>query len=79
MSKQSEAKQAQGYRTEQHNCGSCKHRLSERVLPAWMRRENAEKGRTYDIERYGIDGNRRCGIGGFSIAQTATCNQWEAA
>jgi hypothetical protein len=72
MSKQSEAKAAQGYRTTQQNCGSCAHMTSERVMPTWMRADGYAVKDEYLQEK-----NHRCGIGGFAIKKTATCTRWE--
>jgi hypothetical protein len=79
MSKQQAAKEAQGYRTELQNCGNCKHRTAELTLPLWMRTRNERHGIEYTLERHGVESNKRCGIGGFAIKQTATCTRWEAA
>ena len=78
MSKQSEAKSAQGYTTEVRNCKSCAHLTSERVLPRWHQERNAENARTgspshYPVEIFGEEKNIRCGIGGFAVKKTATC------
>lgn len=79
MSKQSDAKTEQGYRTGPHNCGNCKHRTSEKRLPAWMERDNKSAGReVYAFERYATDSSHKCGIGGFAIKKIATCSKWEA-
>jgi hypothetical protein len=76
MSKQSEAKAAQGYRTEQRNCENCTHRRCERELPAWMRRENERTPDYWRVERDGIESKQRCGLGDFAIRKTATCDHW---
>jgi len=67
MSKQSEARVSQGYRETSRNCGNCAHRALDMVLP--------DCGATfYSIERYGVEKNKRCSIGGFAIKNKATCN-----
>lgn len=80
MSKQSEAKQSQGYRTEQRNCGNCMHRSCEKVLPPWMERSNANGVGSnitfFTVERHGLEQRQRCGLGGFAIRKTATCDRW---
>jgi hypothetical protein len=76
MSKQSEAKVAQGYRTEQQNCGNCQHRKCTVALPAWTEKYNQERPGSYTLERHGLETNQRCGIGGFAIRKTATCVKW---
>lgn len=79
MSKQSEAKEAQGYTTAVRNCGNCANLTSERALPAWMVRDNEERSRIgmppYPVETFGVEKNLRCGIGGFTIKKTATCTK----
>lgn len=88
-SKQLKAKAEQGYRTEPQNCGNCAHKTSEVKLPEWMIKRNEERaadaeagrssyGREYTVERDGIERNVRCGIGGFAVKKTATCNSWTA-
>jgi hypothetical protein len=80
MSKQSEAKQSQGYRTDPQNCGNCKNRQCDKALPDWMRRENERSVRpVWSVESYGQESKQRCGLGGFAIRKTATCTRWEAA
>lgn len=61
MSKQSEAKEAQGYTREIKNCGNCAHFSCDVEMSEW--------NNNYRIER-----NLRCGIGEFKIHKTATCN-----
>lgn len=83
MSKQAEAKEAQGYTTSVRNCGNCAHMTSERGLPEWMREDNADRANRglspcYTVEAYGIEKNLRCGIGDFAIKKTATCSKHKA-
>ncbi len=79
MSKQSEAKAAQGYTTAVSNCGNCAHMAKDLVLPAGMLKDN-ERGLThYTIEQHGVEKNLRCGIGGFAIKKTATCKEHKPA
>lgn len=84
MSKQNEAKEAQGYTLFQSVCGNCKSYTSEMVLPAWMARRNAENveiGREpeYKLSNHGVEKNMRCGIGGFAVKKNATCSLFSAA
>ena len=60
MSKQSEAKEAQGYQ-ENANCSNCANYLSDTKIRGY----------------YYVEHNIRCGIGGFEIKKTATCEKWE--
>ncbi len=63
MSKQSEAKKLQGYRTDPACCKNCKHYRSEMVeIPSshWGYARTVEK-------------NKRCAIGGFAVQSTAHC------
>lgn len=62
MSKQREAKAAQGYRMEAACCKTCKNFSSEMVP---MNRWN---GDPYKTEK-----NKRCNIGGFATQATAHC------
>jgi hypothetical protein len=79
VSKQSEAKDAQGYTTEKRYCNNCAHRKFDMELPAWMRKKVEAGDASYDKDRYKQAVRQRCGIGGFAIALTATCSKWEAA
>ena len=79
MSKQSEAKAAQGYTTAVSNCGSCAHMAKDLVLPAWMLKDNGSGLPRYTIEQHGVEKNLRCGIGGFAIKKTATCKEHKPA
>lgn len=65
MSKQSSAKEQQGYTRTIAYCGNCKHFKSD-----------IEK----EIGRFGestTEKNLRCGIGGFKVHKTATCKLHE--
>ena len=71
MSKQSDAKAAQGYEPKPivRNCGSCAHFKCEiEVLKGYFAWSDPR-----EIER-----NKRCGIGSFAIKKTATCALWLA-
>jgi hypothetical protein len=80
MSKQSEARDTQGYRTEQRNCGNCSHRTHDLALPAWMERSNAERVKDGLPPYYSVvnaeERNHRCTIGDFAVKKTATCDRW---
>lgn len=82
MSKQSEAKESQGYREKPTNCSNCKHLEFKMDLPAWMRGLNAEariEGRREPYgDHYKEAQNFRCGVGDFAVKKTATCKFWEA-
>ena len=80
MSKQSEAKAAQGYTTAVRNCGNCARLTSETTLPRWMANKNAEReclglAPHYRLPRDGVEKNFRCAVGGFAVKKTATCTQ----
>ena len=70
MSKQSEAKEAQGYTKKPASCGNCVNFKSELVkfppLPGWSMGYTEEK-------------NRRCGIGGFAVGRNGHCSLWTRA
>lgn len=63
MSKQSEAKEAQGYTKTPVNCASCKNFTSKLEKASWGNHYN-EKG-------------LRCTIGEFKVNKTASCNLHE--
>lgn len=82
MSKQSDAKLAQGYQSKPSTCATCKHRQFEMVLPDWMAGIN-EKARANgkppiynDMQK--VAKNNRCGIGGFAVKLMAFCRKHEA-
>jgi hypothetical protein len=79
MSKLDNIKAGQGYTTNVRNCANCASLKFDKLLPAWMLEVNQERGDDqYTAEKHGSEKNVRCGIGGFKIKKTATCNQWEA-
>lgn len=83
MTKQSEkakAKLDQGYQPNGKKCATCKHRMFDLVLPAWMVEDNkAEAARGGGEPRYGdefmVAKNQRCGIGGFAIKASGLCDR----
>ena len=81
MSKQDDAKKAQGYHTEPKNCSSCSHLEFKMELPMWMRIENAKDIENGKPAHYGHEyeaaKNLRCGIGNFAVKKTAACEKWE--
>lgn len=86
MSKQSKAKETQGYVTVPRGCGTCAHFRSDYVLPAWMAEHNADidSGKLMLTTRYDINNTShrqevklRCDIGGFAVRKTASCNLYE--
>ena len=68
MSKQSKAKEAQGYTMEQSTCANCTH-YSSKVVEI--------KGIFGGV--YCNESNKRCSIGGFAVKKTATCKKFEVA
>ena len=84
MSKQSVAKEAQGYTSEVKNCGNCAHRTFAASLPQWMEIDNRREifrgnNPRYSIEIHGIERSQKCGIGGFAIKKTASCKEHKPA
>lgn len=82
MSKQSEAKKQQGYRTEPNTCANCANFSFEMRPIKWMVEENKDCEANGRKPRYNIyspeclkETNLRCGIGGFAVKKNATCNQ----
>lgn len=74
MSKQSEAKAAQGYveKPVPRTCTNCANLRFDMQLPAWMQKDPGVWG-----DQYKHEANHRCGIGGFKVKKTATCSRWE--
>jgi len=66
MSKQSEAKEKQGYvpKAKPKTCVNCKHFAHEQILmkTPWS--------------SYTKDTNLRCTLGGFKVMKMGTCNEW---
>lgn len=75
MSKQSEARAAQGYMLKPRVCGGCKRYRSDMVLPIWAIEMYGPKA----DDKYKIEKNKRCGLGGFAVGKSACCSKWEAA
>ena len=69
MSKQSEAKLNQGYNENPipRTCGNCAKYESEFV------------DLSPPYQQYMQEKNKRCGLGGFAVKKTATCDKFEAA
>ena len=65
MSKQSEAKDNQGYKKTSNQCGNCKHFTSKLEKAAWGNHYNEKE--------------LRCDLGGFKVNKTASCNEHKAA
>lgn len=70
MSRQSEAKSAQGYiaKPVQKACANCVNFKFEHVL--------MHPPTSWRPEGWHADKNMRCGIGGFAVGKTATCSKW---
>lgn len=68
MSKQSEAKEAQGYvaKAVPQTCGNCAHFRSDMI-----EQKSSYMGTTWFAEK-----NIRCGIGGFTVKKMANCSEW---
>lgn len=69
MSKQSEAKERQGYTPKPipHVCGTCGNITSDLVeMTGYMGKPNG----------FVVEKNIRCGIGGFAVKKMATCDEW---
>lgn len=69
VSKQSEAKERQGYvaKAAQRVCMTCKHFQSD-----------LEEQRGYNSKPNGymMEKNIRCGLGGFAVKKMGLCNEW---
>jgi hypothetical protein len=49
-------------------CGNCTHMTFDMELPAWMQ----EQAGVWD-DKYKIEKNHRCGIGGFPVKKLGSC------
>ena len=69
MSKQEEAKKAQGYGKDSARCKTCKHfsSTSETLSTGW------------GVATWVKESNKRCGIGGFAVQSSAHCKLFERA
>lgn len=66
MSKQSEAKLAQGYRKQPDTCSNCRHQqfdVIEKIYTNWNGR----------AETWNAEKKHRCSVGGFAIGKNSTC------
>lgn len=79
MSKQSEAKEAQGYEPKPTSatCGNCAHFKVGLALPEWAVRANIQRPNRYGPE-YAREKYLRCSIGGFAVKKMATCSKFAA-
>lgn len=73
MSKQSEAKAAQGYINKPLTCRQCQHRTFLLDWPAWIRNDPY-------MSKYKTEGRKeetkiRCGLGGFKVGNGAACSK----
>ena len=59
MSKQSEAKKQQGNRTKPVTCSNCAHHTSKIEVHSYWQ----------------VESERRCGLGGFAVNKTGTCDE----
>lgn len=68
MSKQSDAKRNQGYNDMPipRTCGNCAKYESELITLK------------HAFGEYTQEKNKRCGLGGFAVKKTATCEKWES-
>lgn len=72
----SAAMAAQGYRVTREICGNCEHFVAvkgpdPRAAALW--KEDAARQQTFTRDR-----SLRCGIGGFAVMRSATCNVFKA-
>ena len=69
MSKQSEAKEKQGYnqKAARRVCSTCGHFKSD------MKNQLGYNG---EPSGYMVEKNLKCGLGGFAVKKMALCNEW---
>lgn len=74
MTKTELAKQKQEYTPKfiPGTCGNCAHRVYEMNFPAWMKKPGIQH---WD-EKYKVETNQRCGIGGFAVKKLGSCAEW---
>jgi hypothetical protein len=72
MSKQSAAKQAQGFSDKPRTCSNCSFRKFDSVIPQWMVDCNYQ-----NKEAFAQDKNQRCSLGGFAVKKSNTCDLWK--
>ena len=77
MSKQSDAKEKQGYTSDVKKCATCKNFKFDLRVSLWMEDQNQQSPGKWPVKEYGIQKNKRCQIGGFAVKSTAVCNSWE--
>jgi hypothetical protein len=65
MSRQSEAKERQGYTKILATCSNCLNFTCDKEKSGWN-------------DNYTIERNLRCNIGGFKVNKTATCRAHES-
>lgn len=68
MSKQSDARERQGYRpAAARQCANCKYFSSKtEKVPRW----------SGDPNGWIKESQKRCGLGGFAVTKTAICDDW---
>lgn len=76
MSKQSEAKEKQGYTPKAipQVCGNCAHFQSEMKHPTWMK--PGIHDHYLQDPSCAVESDLRCGIGSFAIKKMGTYNEW---
>ena len=67
MSKQSEAKQAQGYKKNPDTCTNCKHLQFEVIQKSYERWGGV-------VDHWKEEKRHRCSVGGFAVGKNSTCN-----
>lgn len=82
MSKQSDAKEAQGYIEKANCCATCESLTFDLKMPAWMigvndRKALRDESPVYD-DSYALQKNLRCGLGGFKAKKMGVCNKFAA-
>ena len=76
MSKQSEAKERQGYiqKANQRVCSTCLNYRSALDYPEWLKSPKYDSVRKPENK---VEVNIHCGLGGFAVKKMALCNEWE--
>lgn len=72
-----QAMQAQNYRVKREVCGGCAHFKFRKEPAEWAVKLYPEDQARQQANL--VFKGLRCGLGGFPVKQTATCDKWEPA
>jgi hypothetical protein len=64
----------QNYRVKREVCSSCRHFQYQRQPPDWALKLYPDDPAR--LKASAVDVGLRCGLGGFPVKRTGTCNKW---